>query len=607
MFDIEGHLKKLPASPGVYLMKDRDNNIIYVGKAVSLKNRVRQYFQSSRNHSKKVISMVKNIDSFEYIITDSEVEALILECNLIKKYKPKYNILLKDDKTYPYIKVTVNEDFPRVLKVRKILKDKAKYFGPYTNVSAVNDVLDLIRDIYPIRTCNIDIDRAIRTGMRPCLNYHIKKCTGPCTGYDIKEDYKRMIDEIIMFLQGKEEKLVTMFEDKMKKAAMDLDFENAAIYRDKINSLNEVAQKQKISKLQSDNDQDVIAMANFDQEACVQIFFIRNGKISGRERFMLDGIKDNDRSEILGSFVKQFYMSQEYVPKELIVEEEIFDQEIIAQMLSSKRGSNVSIKVPKKGEKRALVLMVRKNADEYLVKFDDLKKKKYQKSLGALDELKAVLDIESDLHRIEAYDISNIQGVDSIGTMVVYTDGIKDKKEYRRFKIKTVEGPDDYASMAEVLDRRLKHGKLPDLILLDGCKGQVSAVKRVLKDNGLEIPLWGMYKDDRHRTKGLINSDKTIELDRTSSLYRFVYGIQEEVHGYSISYHRSLRDKKLTKSILDDVPGIGPKRKLALISKFKDIDKIRSASIDEIMEVDGISKKIAEDIVNILEKGEYNG
>lgn len=607
MFDIEGHLKKLPASPGVYLMKDRDNNIIYVGKAVSLKNRVRQYFQSSRNHSKKVVSMVKNIDSFEYIITDSEVEALILECNLIKKYKPKYNILLKDDKTYPYIKVTVNEDFPRVLKVRKILKDKAKYFGPYTNVSAVNDVLDLIRDIYPIRTCNIDIDRAIRTGMRPCLNYHIKKCTGPCTGYDIKEDYKRMIDEIIMFLQGKEEKLVTMFEDKMKKAAMDLDFENAAIYRDKINSLNEVAQKQKISKLQSDNDQDVIAMANFDQEACVQIFFIRNGKISGRERFMLDGIKDNDRSEILGSFVKQFYMSQEYVPKELIVEEEIFDQEIIAQMLSSKRGSNVSIKVPKKGEKRALVLMVRKNADEYLVKFDDLKKKKYQKSLGALDELKAVLDIESDLHRIEAYDISNIQGVDSIGTMVVYTDGIKDKKEYRRFKIKTVEGPDDYASMAEVLDRRLKHGKLPDLILLDGGKGQVSAVKRVLKDNGLEIPLWGMYKDDRHRTKGLINSDKTIELDRTSSLYRFVYGIQEEVHRYSISYHRSLRDKKLTKSILDDVPGIGPKRKLALISKFKDIDKIRSASIDEIMEVDGISKKIAEDIVNILEKGEYNG
>ena len=600
MFDIDGHLKKLPASPGVYLMKDRDNNVIYVGKAVSLKNRVRQYFQSSKNHSNKVRSMVKNIASFEYIMTDTEMEALILECNLIKKYKPKYNILLKDDKTYPYIKVTVDEDYPRVIKTRRILKDKAKYFGPYTNVSAVNDVLDLIRDIYPIRTCNIDIDRAIRTGMRPCLNYHIKKCSGPCTGYDSIEDYRNMIDEIILFLQGKEEKLVSIFQEKMRAASMELDFENAAIYRDKINSLNEVAQRQKISKIQSDNDQDVIAMANFDEEACVQIFFIRNGKISGRERFMLDGIKDSSRSEILGSFVKQFYMSQEYIPKELILEEEIFDQEIIAQMLTSKKESTVSIKVPKKGEKRALVLMVRKNADEYLVKFDDIKKKKYEKSLGALDELKSILGIEHDLKRIEAYDISNIQGVDSIGTMVVYTNGIKDKKEYRRFKIKTVEGPDDYASMAEVLDRRLKHGNLPDLILLDGGKGQVSAVKNVMMDNNVDIPLWGMFKDDRHRTKGLINSEKTIEFDRTSSIYRFVYGIQEEVHGYSISYHRSLRDKKLTKSILDDVPGIGPKRKLALMTKFKDIDTIKSASIDQLLEVDGINMKIAQDILKYV-------
>lgn len=600
MFDIEAHIKKLPASPGVYLMKDRNSNIIYVGKAISLKNRVRQYFQSSKNHSKKVKSMVKNIESFEYIITDSEVEALILECNLIKKYRPKYNILLKDDKTYPYIKVTVNEDFPRVLKVRKILKDKAKYFGPYTNVSAVNDVLDLIREIYPIRTCNIDINKAIKMNIRPCLNYHIKKCTGPCTGYERKEDYRAMIDEIIMFLQGKEEKLVDIFEEKMKKASLELEFEKAAVYRDKINSINEIGQRQKISKLQSDNDQDVIAIANIDQEACVQIFFIRNGKISGRERFMLGGVKDNDRSEILGSFVKQFYMSQEYVPRELIIEEEIFDQDIIAQMLSSKRGSSVSIKVPKKGEKRALVLMVRKNADEYLVKFDDIKKKKYEKSLGALDELRSMLDIDENIHRIEAYDISNIQGVDSIGTMVVYTDGLKDKKEYRRFKIKTVEGPDDYASMAEVVGRRLKHGNLPDLILLDGGKGQVSAVSKVLEENKVSIPIWGMYKDDKHRTKGLINSEKTIELDRTSSIYRFIYGIQEEVHGYSISYHRSLRDKKLTKSILDDVPGIGPKRKLALISKFKDIEKIKNSTIDELLSVEGINRKIAEDIIKYI-------
>lgn len=600
MFDIEAHIKNLPASPGVYLMKDRNSNIIYVGKAISLKNRVRQYFQSSKNHSKKVKSMVKNIESFEYIITDSEVEALILECNLIKKYRPKYNILLKDDKTYPYIKVTVNEDFPRVLKVRKILKDKAKYFGPYTNVSAVNDVLDLIREIYPIRTCNIDINKAIKMNIRPCLNYHIKKCTGPCTGYERKEDYRAMIDEIIMFLQGKEEKLVDIFEEKMKKASLELEFEKAAVYRDKINSINEIGQRQKISKLQSDNDQDVIAIANIDQEACVQIFFIRNGKISGRERFMLGGVKDNDRSEILGSFVKQFYMSQEYVPRELIIEEEIFDQDIIAQMLSSKRGSSVSIKVPKKGEKRALVLMVRKNADEYLVKFDDIKKKKYEKSLGALDELRSMLDIDENIHRIEAYDISNIQGVDSIGTMVVYTDGLKDKKEYRRFKIKTVEGPDDYASMAEVVGRRLKHGNLPDLILLDGGKGQVSAVSKVLEENKVSIPIWGMYKDDKHRTKGLINSEKTIELDRTSSIYRFIYGIQEEVHGYSISYHRSLRDKKLTKSILDDVPGIGPKRKLALISKFKDIEKIKNSTIDELLSVEGINRKIAEDIIKYI-------
>jgi len=525
MFDIQEHLKTLPASPGVYIMKDKFGNVIYVGKAVSLKNRVRQYFQSSKNHSDKVKSMVKNIFSFEYIMTDSELEALILECNLIKKYKPKYNILLRDDKTYPYIKVTVNEDYPRVLKVRRILKDKAKYFGPYSNVSAVNDTIDIIRNIYPIRTCNIDMDKAIKSGMRPCLNYHIKKCIGPCTGMVSKKEYMDMIDEILLFLSGKEDKLVGVLEEKMKAASMVLDFEEAASYRDKISSLKDVMEKQKISNVQNDSDQDVIAMANFDQEACVQVFFIRNGKVSGRENFMLEGVKDSDRSTILGSFIKQFYMSQEYIPRELIVEEEFLDMEIMEEILSSKRGTAVSIRVPKRGDKRALVLMVRKNADEYLLKFDDLKKKKYEKSIGSLEELGKLLDLDAkNLNRIEAYDISNIQGVDSIGTMVVYTKGIKDKKEYRRFKIKTVEGPDDYASMAEVLDRRLKHGNLPDLILLDGGKGQVSAVKKVLEENGEDIPLWGMYKDDRHRTKGLLNGEKTIELDRTTSLYRFVAG-----------------------------------------------------------------------------------
>ena len=598
MFDIQEHLKTLPASPGVYIMKDKFGNVIYVGKAVSLKNRVRQYFQSSKNHSDKVRSMVKNIFSFEYIMTDSELEALILECNLIKKYKPKYNILLRDDKTYPYIKVTVNEDYPRVLKVRRILKDKAKYFGPYSNVSAVNDTIDIIRNIYPIRTCNIDMDKAIKSGMRPCLNYHIKKCIGPCTGMVSKKEYMDMIDEILLFLSRKEDKLVGVLEEKMKAASMALDFEEAASYRDKISSLKDVMEKQKISNVQNDSDQDVIAMANFDQEACVQVFFIRNGKVSGRENFMLEGVKDSDRSTILGSFIKQFYMSQEYIPRELIVEEEFLDMEIMEEILSSKRGTAVSIRVPKRGDKRALVLMVRKNADEYLLKFDDLKKKKYEKSIGSLEELGKLLDLDAkNLNRIEAYDISNIQGVDSIGTMVVYTKGIKDKKEYRRFKIKTVEGPDDYASMAEVLDRRLKHGNLPDLILLDGGKGQVSAVKKVLEENGEDIPLWGMYKDDRHRTKGLLNGEKTIELDRTTSLYRFVAGIQEEVHNYSISYHRSLRDKKMTKSILDDIPGIGPKRKKALMDKFKDVDKLKKASKEDLVAIDGITDRLADEVL----------
>lgn len=603
MFDIQEHLKTLPASPGVYIMKDKFGNVIYVGKAVSLKNRVRQYFQSSKNHSDKVRSMVKNIFSFEYIMTDSELEALILECNLIKKYKPKYNILLRDDKTYPYIKVTVNEDYPRVLKVRRILKDKAKYFGPYSNVSAVNDTIDIIRNIYPIRTCNIDMDKAIKSGMRPCLNYHIKKCIGSCTGMVSKKEYMDMIDEILLFLSGKEYKLVGVLEEKMKAASMALDFEEAASYRDKISSLKDVMEKQKISNVQNDSDQDVIAMANFDQEACVQVFFIRNGKVSGRENFMLEGVKDSDRSTILGSFIKQFYMSQEYIPRELIVEEEFLDMEIMEEILSSKRGTAVSIRVPKRGDKRALVLMVRKNADEYLLKFDDLKKKKYEKSIGSLEELGKLLDLDAkNLNRIEAYDISNIQGVDSIGTMVVYTKGIKDKKEYRRFKIKTVEGPDDYASMAEVLDRRLKHGNLPDLILLDGGKGQVSAVKKVLKENGEDIPLWGMYKDDRHRTKGLLNGEKTIELDRTTSLYRFVAGIQEEVHNYSISYHRSLRDKKMTKSVLDDIPGIGPKRKKALMDRFKDVDKLKKASKEDLVAIDGITDRLADEVLRHINR-----
>ncbi|WP_297131297.1 excinuclease ABC subunit UvrC [Terrisporobacter sp.] len=604
MFDIQEQLKKLPAEPGVYLMKDKDDKIIYVGKAISLKNRVRQYFQSSKNHSSKVKSMVKNINSFEYIITDSELEALILECNLIKKYRPKYNVLLRDDKTYPYIKVTVNEDYPRVLKVRRVLKDKAKYFGPYTNVEAVNDTLEVIRNIYPIRTCSIDIERAIKNNVRPCLNLHIKRCVGPCTGNVSKEEYNKMIEEILLFLSGKEENLIEILKEKMNKCAMEFNFEEAAIYRDKIINIQEMMQKQKIDVSTDDINQDIIAMAYNDEEACVQAFFIRHGKIVGREHFILEGVMDITKESILGSFVKQFYMNAEYIPKEIIIESQIEDQVVLEEWLSNIKGQKVSIRVPQKGDKKSLIQMVKKNAMEYLEKFSNLNKRKYERSEGALIELAEVVGLAEPPRRIESYDISNIQGVDSIGVMVVFTNGIKDKKEYRRYKIKTVEGPNDYDSMAEILERRIQKGDFADLILLDGGKGQVSAVKKVFEKYGIDIPLWGMYKDDKHRTKGLINATKEIELDRTSNLYRFVASIQEEVHNYAISYHRSLRNKSLTKSTLDDIPGVGEKRKKALLSHFRSIEEIKKASEEELSQVEGLNKSVAENIYNYFRKGE---
>ncbi|MGG5404799.1 excinuclease ABC subunit UvrC [Clostridioides difficile] len=604
MFDIQEHLKKLPSEPGVYLMKDKYDHIIYVGKAISLKNRVRQYFQSSKNHTSKVKSMVKNIYKFEYIITDSELEALILECNLIKRYRPKYNVVLRDDKTYPYIKVTTNEDYPRILKVRRVLKDKAKYFGPYTNITAVNDTLELISSTYPIRSCKIDIDKAIKNKTRPCLNLHINKCLGPCTGNVSKEEYGKMVEEIIMCLSGKEEKLMELLKEKMNESSMNFRFEEAAVYRDKIKSLEEMIQKQKIDATVSDLNQDVVAMARAHNEACVQVFFVRNGKIVGREHFILEGVMDSPRASILSSFVKQFYNEQEYIPKELIIEDEIEDSSILEEWLSSKKGQKVTIRVPQKGEKKSLVEMVRKNAVEYLEKFSDMNKRKYEKSIGALEELKQILSLEKLPIRIEAYDISNIQGVDSIGSMVVYTNAKKDKKEYRRYKIKTVIGPNDYDSMAEIVDRRLKHGNLPDLILLDGGKGQVSAVKKVLELNDVDIPLWGMYKDDKHRTKGLICKEKEIELDKTTNLYRFIASIQEEVHNYAITYHRSLRNKALTKSILDDIQGIGEKRKKSLLNHFKDVDAIKKATMEELLEVDGMNKSIADNVYNFFRKEE---
>jgi excinuclease ABC subunit C len=602
LFDIQEQLKKLPDNPGVYLMKDKYNNVIYVGKAISLKNRVRQYFQSHKNHSSKVKSMVKNICSFEYIITDSELEALILECNLIKQYKPKYNVLLRDDKTYPYIKVSVNEEFPRILKVRKIQKDKARYFGPYTNISAVNDTLEIIRNTYPIRSCSIDINKAIEKKQRPCLNYHIKKCVGPCTGNVSKEEYRKMIDEILMFLSGKEENLIEYLKEKMDESSKSFNFEEAAGYRDKIKSLQDMIEKQKVVSTTSDLDQDVIAMARAHDEACVQVFFIRGGKIVGREHYILEGVMEIERPAIFASFIKQFYSSQDFVPKELLIEDEVEDQVVIEKWLESKKGQKVSIKVPQKGEKKELIEMVRKNAIEYLEKFSHVNKVQYEKTTGVLSELKDLLNLDNIPKKIEAYDISNIQGVDSIGSMVVFTNGKKDKKEYRRFKIKTVIGPNDYASMAEIVERRLKYGNFPDVIMVDGGIGQVGAVENVLSSYDVDIPLWGMYKDDKHRTKGLISREKEIELDKSSNIYKFVASIQEEVHNFAITYHRSLRNKHITKSALDDIQGIGEKRKKALLSYFKSIENIKKADIEELQQVEGMNKTSAESVYNFFRK-----
>lgn len=601
MFDLEYQLKTLPDSPGVYLMKDINKNIIYVGKAISLKNRVRQYF-NSKNHHPKVESMVKNIAEFEYIITDSEVEALILECNLIKQHKPKYNILLRDDKTYPYIKITLNEDYPRILKVRKVQKDGSKYFGPYTNTYAVNDTLEIIRHMYSIRTCNIDIQKAIEKKQRPCLNYHIKKCSGPCTGNVKIEDYRKMIDEIMFFLSGKSENFIEKLRKQMENHVQNLEFENAAQCRDKINSLQEMLEKQKVISTNTSLDQDIIAMAKLNNEACIQVFFIRSGKIVGREHYVLEDVMESENSEILSSFIKQFYTLQTFIPKELIIEIEIEDKETIGEWLTNRKNQKVIIKVPQKGDKKDLIDMVKKNAVESLEKIINMNKNKVEKTIGVLEELKNILNLEKAPIRIEAFDISNIQGVDSVGSMVVFTNGKKDIKAYRRFKIKTVIGPNDYASMEEIVYRRLKYGNYPHLILLDGGLGQVSVVSKLLKDSNIDIPIWGMYKDNKHKTEGLISLDKEIKLDRRLDIYKFIASIQEEVHRFAIAYHRTLREKHITKSALDDIPNIGKKRKLALLSHFKTIENIKKSSIEELENIEGMNKKAAESIYEFFRK-----
>lgn len=616
ILSLEDKLKNLPEKPGVYIMKDESNEIIYVGKAISLKNRVRQYFQSSRGHSPKVVAMVERIRDLEYIITDSELEALILECNLIKKHRPKYNILLKDDKHYPYIKVTVNEAFPRIMITRDIKKDGAKYFGPYTDKFAVNRTIEVINKLFPIRSCSKNIEK-IAGKERPCLNYHINRCMAPCQGNVSKDKYREVVNGIIMVLDGKQEELIKELDQKMQAAAENLDFERAAELRDSIAAVRKIAEKQKIIS-SSMADQDVIAMARQDGEACMQVFFIRGGKLNGREHFLLDGGDLDDQGEVISSFIKQFYNGDTFVPKEIILQKSIEDIEVLESWLSDKRGSKVKLTAPQRGEKQKLVEMVRKNAEDTIQLIMEKYKRDEEKTLGASKELADYIGLPKPPRRIEAFDISHLQGVENVGSMIVFEDGRSKNRDYRRFKIKNVVGANDYESMREVVERRFVHGMkekeqleksgkdassgkfsaFPDLLLIDGGVGQVNAVLPVLKELGINIPVCGMVKDDKHRTRGLIFNEQEIPIPVTSHAFRLITNIQDEAHRFAISYHRSLRTKTAVKSQLDEIPGIGPARRQALLKKFGSLKNIKSASIEELSSVQGMNKKAAEMIYN---------
>ena len=614
MFDFQHQLKILPDKPGVYIMKNSLGEVIYVGKAKVLKNRVRQYFQNSKNHSEKVRAMVKNIAEFEYIVTDSEMEALILECNLIKKYSPRYNIALKDDKFYPFIKITTNEDFPRVYVTRNFAKDGNRYFGPYTNGTAVYEVMGLIKKLFPLRTCK----KAIVEGGEPtraCLNYHINLCKAPCAGYISKAEYWKMIDEIINILNGTDTSIIKNLKLEMEKAAEELEFEKAAKIRDRILAIELISEKQKMFTVK-EGDEDFIDLYTDEKDGCAQVFFVREGKVTGREHFMIENISDDPVKEVISSFIASFYGGTAQIPKTIYVPEEIEDKELIEKFLTEKRGSKVWIKVPKKGDKKNLLDMVRNNAKIMLDQFKEKMVEEKELNKSALTELADVLGLDSLPARIEAYDISNIQGVDSVGTMVVFENGKAKNSDYRRFKIKSVKGPNDYESMREILSRRFSHGLeevnkikernleyskgkfciFPDLIMMDGGKGQVNIALEVLKDFGIEIPVCGLVKDDKHRTRGIIFNNEEILIRRGSGLMNLITRVQDEVHRYAITYHRSLRDKRTLHSVLEDIPRIGEKRRRNLLMKFGSIDNIKKASMEELLDTPGIDKRAAESI-----------
>ena len=604
MFHIEEELKKLPSKPGVYLMHDEKDNIIYVGKAISLKNRVRQYFQSSRNKGAKIEQMVTHIRRFEYIVTDSELEALVLECNLIKEHRPKYNTMLMDDKGYPFIKVTVNEAYPRVMLARTMQKDKAKYFGPFTSAGAVKDTIELIRKLYHIRNCNRNLPKDIGKE-RPCLNYHIKQCHAPCQGYISEDAYRESIDEVLRFLSGHYDKILKDLEIKMKEASEEMEFEKAIEYRELLQSVKQIAEKQKITDSKGE-DRDIVAVAKDAEDAVVQVFFIRGGRLIGRDHFFLRNAAEATKSELLTSFIKQFYAGTPFIPAELMIQEEVEEQELLEEWLTKKREHRVYIRVPKKGEKEKLVELARKNAEMVLNTDKERLKREEGRTIGAVKELEQLLGLEN-IVRMEAYDISNTSGFASVGSMIVYEKGKPKRTDYRKFKIKSVHGPDDYASMEEVLERRFGHGLqeieegkelgsftvFPDLILMDGGRGQVNIALDVLDKLKLRIPVCGMVKDDNHRTRGLYYNNVEIPIDRNSEGFKLIMRIQDEAHRFAIEFHRKLRSQGQVHSVLDDINGIGPARRKALMKHFMNIEAIKDATVEELQNVPSMNEKSA--------------
>ena len=618
LFCIEEELKKLPGKPGVYIMHDAEDTIIYIGKAISLKNRVRQYFQSSRNLGIKKEQMVEQIARFEYIVTDSELEALVLECNLIKEHKPKYNTMLKDDKTYPFIKVTLQEEYPRIQIVRQMKKDKAKYYGPYTSGLAVKDVVELVTKLYHLRTCNRNLPKDIKNE-RPCLYYQIHQCEAPCQGYISKEEYHKKVEELISFLNGNHKEILKELEQKMLRASEELRFEDAAQYRDLIESVKKIAERQKITD-QHGEDKDVIAVAQENDDVVAQVFFIRGGKMIGRDHFFLHTAGEG-KTAVLSSFIKQFYAGTAMIPKEIMIESEIEDREIIETWLSNRRGTKVQIRVPKKGTKEKLVELAKNNAKLVLEKDKERLKREEGRTIGAVKEISKLLNLSST-QRMEAYDISNISGFQSVGSMVVYENGKPKRSDYRKFRIKTVEGPNDYASMEEVLTRRFEHGmeekqqqkeknqeeqygsftRFPDLILMDGGKGQVHSALSVLERLKLEIPVCGMVKDDKHRTRGLYYQNQEIPIEKDSEAFRLITRIQDEAHRFAIEYHRSLRSKNQIHSVLDEIAGIGPARRKALMKHFMGVEKIKEATVEELAEVSSMNEKSAQAVYDFFHK-----